>query len=67
VTITRTPELERVARRRRKRRAPPRGAVVAAAALLVFLLGVAVGEALHDNPHPGRSQTIVRTLPPPTG
>ena len=32
--------------------------------ILVFLLGVALGEALHDNPRPGGTQTIVRTLEP---
>ena len=32
--------------------------------LLVFLVGVAVGEALHDNPRPGGTQTLVRTLNP---
>jgi hypothetical protein len=31
-------------------------------ALLVFLLGVAIGEALHDNPRPGGTQTILRTF-----
>ena len=38
--------------------------VAAGAILLVFLLGIAVGEALHDNPAPGGGQTIVRTLTP---
>jgi len=33
-------------------------------ALVLFGLGVAVGEALHDNPRPGGSQTVVRTLKP---
>jgi hypothetical protein len=37
-------------------------AVVALAA--VFVVGVAVGEALHDAPAPGRTQTLVRTLTP---
>ena len=32
--------------------------------LLVFLVGIAVGEALHDNPHAGGGQTLVRTLNP---
>jgi hypothetical protein len=32
--------------------------------LLVFVIGVALGEALHDNPKPGGSQTLVRTLKP---
>jgi hypothetical protein len=32
--------------------------------LLVFGVGVAVGEAIHDNPKPGGMQTLVRTLRP---
>jgi hypothetical protein len=32
--------------------------------VLVFALGVAFGEALHDNPTPGGTQTLVRTLQP---
>lgn len=31
---------------------------------VVFALGVALGEALHDNPQPGGTQRIVRTLKP---
>jgi hypothetical protein len=31
---------------------------------VVFALGVALGEALHDNPKPGGTQRIVRTLRP---
>jgi hypothetical protein len=31
---------------------------------VVFAVGVAVGEALHDNPQPGGGQTLVRTLTP---
>jgi hypothetical protein len=38
--------------------------VAAAAAVVIFLVGVAVGEALHDNPRPGGTQTLVRTLRP---
>ena len=33
-------------------------------AVVVFAIGVAVGEALHDNPKPGGTQTLVRTLEP---
>lgn len=33
---------------------------------LVFVLGVALGEALHDNPKPGGSRMFVRTLQPST-
>jgi hypothetical protein len=36
-------------------------AVLAAA---VFAVGIAVGESLHDNPRPGGTQTLVRTLKP---
>ena len=38
--------------------------VAAAAAIVIFAVGVAVGEALHDNPQPGGTQTLVRTLKP---
>jgi hypothetical protein len=58
--------LERSDRRRRGRR--PRGgrwALRAAFVLAVFGVGVAVGEAIHDNPRTGEIRTQVRTLPPP--
>jgi hypothetical protein len=32
------------------------------AALVLFALGIAVGEALNDNPKPGGTQTLTRTL-----
>jgi hypothetical protein len=32
--------------------------------VVVLAIGVGLGEALHDNPKPGGSQTIVRTLRP---
>ena len=41
-----------------------RAVVVAAVLALVFVVGIAVGEALHDQPKPGGSQTLVRTLTP---
>jgi hypothetical protein len=31
---------------------------------LVFVVGIAVGEAVHDTPKPGGTQTLVRTLKP---
>jgi len=34
------------------------------AAAVVFAVGVAVGEALHDNPKPGITLTTARTLHP---
>ena len=33
-------------------------------AVAVFAVGIAVGEAMHDNPAAGGTQTIVRTLKP---
>jgi hypothetical protein len=39
-------------------------AAVALGIVVVFLVGIAVGEALHDNPAPGGGQTLVRTLHP---
>ncbi len=32
--------------------------------LIVFLLGIALGQALHDNPKPGESRTFLRTFQP---
>ena len=58
----RTP-LERQARRRRHRREEvARWSLRAAFVLLVFALGIALGEALHDNPRPGGTITLERTL-----
>ena len=43
-----------------------RGRILAllAAAVVVFALGVALGQALEDNPRGGETQTRVRTLEP---
>ncbi len=38
--------------------------LLAIAFVVVFVVGLAVGEALHDSPKPGGSQTLVRTLQP---
>jgi hypothetical protein len=38
--------------------------LVAGGLVLAFVLGIALGEALHDNPAPGGTQTLVRTLHP---
>jgi hypothetical protein len=59
-----TPTSARTLHRRRRRRPVLRllvGLVVIAA---VFALGLALGEALHDNPSGGGTQTLVRTLKP---
>jgi hypothetical protein len=39
-------------------------ALLALAGALLFAGGIAVGQALHDNPRPGGTQTHVRTLTP---
>jgi hypothetical protein len=38
--------------------------LLAAAALAVFAVGIALGQALNDNPDPGGTQTLIRTLEP---
>jgi hypothetical protein len=37
---------------------------VAAALVVVFVAGLALGQSLDDNPSPGPTQTLVRTLKP---
>ena len=60
--------LQRASRRRRpprrRRLQAARVAVVILAAAIVFVLGIALGEALEDNPSPGGSNTFVRTFAP---
>ena len=41
-----------------------RRVVPAVVVVVVFVVGIAVGEAIHDNPKPGGTQTLVRTLRP---
>jgi hypothetical protein len=55
--------IARPARRRRRRRAR-RGWIVALLLVAVFALGVALGQALHDNPRPGGTQTRFLTYGP---
>jgi hypothetical protein len=56
-----------VTRRRRARRRPSRNKILLGVVLVVvFAVGVALGQALHDNPRPGGVQTSFRTLPPLT-
>jgi hypothetical protein len=38
--------------------------LVVAGLIVAFAVGIALGEALHDNPQPGGTQTLVRTLHP---
>lgn len=53
-----------VRQRRRRRRRVPGWLVTLLLFVLVFVVGIALGEALHDNPKPGGTQTIIRTLRP---
>jgi len=60
--------LEREERRRRKRREEiTRWGFRVLLVALVFALGIALGEALHDNPKPGDTVTFERTLSIPSG
>ena len=59
--------VEREHRRRRRRREELiRWGMRIAVVLAVFLLGIALGQALHDNPKPGSTITLERTLRIPT-
>ena len=46
------------------RRRPWRVLAVVAGLVIVGAVGVALGEALHDNPRPGGTQSYLRTLTP---
>jgi hypothetical protein len=61
-----SPAERRDRRRRRRREELLRWGIRLAVVLLVFALGVAVGQALHDNPKPGQTTTLERTLSVPT-
>jgi Na+/proline symporter len=61
MTISR---VDRRPRRRPRRTRPAYWIAALALAAILFGAGVAVGEALHDNPTPGITQTSVRTLHP---
>ena len=49
---------------RRPRRRPWRALALVTGLVVVGVVGVAVGEAMHDNPRPGGTQVYVRTLTP---
>lgn len=53
-------------RRRVKRRMSRNRLLLAIAIVLAFGIGIALGQALHDNPRPGGEQTILHTNPPLT-
>jgi len=62
-----SPVQRRDRRRRRRREELIRWGIRVAFVLLVFALGVALGQALHDNPKPGNTVTFERTLRVSTG
>jgi hypothetical protein len=53
-------------RRQRRRREVTRWTIRVLLVVLVFSLGVALGQAIHDNPQPGGTLTFDRTLRIPT-
>jgi hypothetical protein len=64
---TLSPVERRERRRRRRREELIRWGVRVGLALVVFLFGVALGQALHDNPKPETTVTLERTLHIPSG
>ena len=58
------PAGERRPRPPRRRRRRLRRLLVAVVVIAAFAVGVAVGEALHDNPNPGVTITTIRTIRP---
>lgn len=54
-------------RRLQRRREVIRWSIRVLLVILVFSLGVALGQAIQDNPQPGRTVTFDRTLHVPTG
>jgi hypothetical protein len=66
--VTALSPVEREERRRRRRRQELiRWGIRVGVGVLLFLFGIALGEALHDNPKPGSTITLQRTLHVPTG
>jgi hypothetical protein len=65
--VTSLSPVERHERRKRRRRQElTRWGIRVALALFLLLAGVALGEALHDNPKPGSTVTLERTFRVPT-
>jgi hypothetical protein len=62
-----TPVERNERRRLRRRQETIRWSIRGLVILLVFALGVALGQAIQDNPQPGRTVTSERTLHIPSG
>jgi sorbitol-specific phosphotransferase system component IIC len=63
--VSETPvERRQRAPKRRRRNAVLRWLVFLVVAAVIFAAGVALGEALHDNPKPGITVTTVTTIQP---
>jgi hypothetical protein len=56
--------VHRERRPRKRRRIPLRYVAALAAAAVIFAVGIALGEALHDNPSPNLTVTSTKTLLP---
>jgi hypothetical protein len=61
-----TPVERNERRRLQRRREVTRWSIRALVVILIFSLGVALGQAIQDNPQPGRTVTFDRTLDVPT-
>ena len=62
-----TPVERNERRRLQRRREVIRWSIRVLLVILVFSLGVALGQAIQDNPRPGQTVTFDRTLHVPTG
>jgi hypothetical protein len=51
-------------RRAKRRSGPPRWLVAVVAAAILFAVGIALGEALKDNPKPNLTVTTTKTIVP---
>jgi hypothetical protein len=65
--VTALTPVERNERRRlQRRREVTRWSIRVLVVVLIFALGVALGQAIQDNPRPGSTVTVDRTLHIPT-
>lgn len=62
-----TPVERNERRRLRRRKEVIRWSIRVLLVVLVFSLGIALGQAVQDNPDPGNTVTFDRTLTVPTG